>query len=244
MSDVVRRLQNLHVFRNLSERDLIELASYMDLTYLRHKEMLFEKGQPIKNIYLILSGSVKIQETIPHSETKVFNFLGRGEFLGVAMAGMPNPQYPTSARCNEDSIFLKIPLFFFFNTLMPLPNIRSEVNKQISERFLEFQNDVCKSHCVTPHRIADFLLRLLNRQSPSMQIRIQIPLTRQDIAQRVGAQSETVIRIMSEWTKKGWLKTDDKHIEILNKTALEEIKRDRPPKTTASRACPDSRNVE
>lgn len=235
MADLARRLQNLDVFKNLRERDLIELASFMDIVSFNSREMLFEKGQPIKHIFLVLAGSVKIQESVTPDETKIFNFLGRGEFLGVAMAGLPKPKYPTSARCHEDSVFLRIPLFFFFNTLMQIPEVRTEVNKQVSERFLEFQNDVCKSHCVTPHRIADFLLRLLNRQPPSSQIRIHIPLTRFDIAQRIGAQSETVIRILSEWTKNGWVNTDERHIEILNKQALEEIKRDRPSKKSPRR---------
>lgn len=227
MVDVVRCLRNLDIFKDHSERDLKKIASYLEALSLAPKQMVFMKGQPIKYIYLLISGSVKIQETSHSNETIIYNFLGRGEFLGVAMAGLSEPRYPTSAQCNESCLLLRAPLHTFFGTLMQIPEVRATVNQQISERFLEFQNDICHSHCMASFRIANFLLRLLDRQKTSVGGYIQIPLSRLDIAQRVGVQSETAIRTISYWTKAGIVRTDEKHMEILNRQALEDIRRDR-----------------
>lgn len=230
MQEIVRRLQNLEAFNHLAERDLKELAYYMKVLHLRNRQIVFSKDEPIKSIHLVLCGSVKILEELNGEEVKIFNFLARGEFLGVAMAGLPQPKYPTSAQCNEDCTLLEIPLSLFSQMMIQIPELRKEVNKQISQRFLEFQNDICKAHRLVPFRLANFLLRMLERQGSLSPDRIQIPMTRLDIADRIGAQSETVIRILSGWTKRGWLRTEDRHIEVLNRDALQEVQYERPHK--------------
>lgn len=242
MSDKISVLKKQDFLRQFTEKELREIAPYFELIHCTQRDTLFEKGQPIEHIYLVLYGSFKIQESIDRDAVKIFNFLSQGEFLGVAMAGLPNPRYPTSAVCNEDSTLLKIPVGLFFDHLMQIPELRRRVNRQISERFLEFQNDICKSHKLAPHRVADFLLRLLARQG-SQSGYINIPLTRNDIAERIGSQSETVIRILSQWTKNGWIQTTDRHIEILNRQALMEVESERPSKKASRGASDHLENV-
>ena len=41
MADLARRLQNLDIFKNLPERDLRELASFMEVVQLNNPEILF-----------------------------------------------------------------------------------------------------------------------------------------------------------------------------------------------------------
>lgn len=244
MMDMVNILKNQEVFRRLTDRELQGIAPHFRLIYCQHRQILFQKGDPIENVYLVVYGSFKIQEILGSSAIKIFNFLSKGEFLGVAMAGLPNPQYPTSAQSNEDSTLLQIPLQFFFDELMQIPEVRKAVNRQISERFLEFQNDICKSQALVPHRVADFLLRLLDREGSASQGRISIPLTRVDIADRIGAKSETVIRVMSQWTKAGWLKTEEGYVEILEPQALMEVRRERPSRKITTGASADTADVE
>lgn len=242
MKDIVSVLKKQDFLRHLNDRELRSLSPYFELIHTSHREVLFKKGQPIEHIYLVLYGSFKIQESLDKGAVKIFNFLSQGEFLGVAMAGLPQPRYPTSAVANEDSTLLKIPIGFFFDRLMLIPELRRKVNRQISERFLEFQNDICKSQKLAPYRVADFLLRLLDRQGAN-QSYIQMPLTRLDIADRTGTQSETVIRILSQWTKHGWIRTVDHHIEILDPQALQEVESERPSRKAASGTSGHPENV-
>lgn len=233
MQDINCILKNLDLFRSISDKCLKKIVPYLEIVHVPHKQMVFRKGEAIENIFLILYGSVKIQESLDNQTVKVFNYLAQNEFLGIAMAGLPQPRYPACAQSNEDSTFLKIPLSLFFDVLIQIPEIRKATAQQTSERFLEFQNDLCRSQKLVPHRIADFLLRLLDRQAMAQapdQGRIEIPLIRCDIADRVGTQSETVIRILSLWTKRGWIKTESHHIEILDRQALMEVRRERPSK--------------
>jgi len=222
-NSVLRKLQSFDCFQKISDLDLATIASRAELIHINHSRTLFKEGTEIDAVYLILYGSFKIQQKARNEEAVVFSFLSRGDFLGIAMAGLQNALYPASAIANEESAVLKFPLKFYNDTLLQHPLLRAVINQQIADRFFEFQNDRCMSRARTPQKLADLLLRTLDRQPKGHGNRISIPLTRYDMARKIGSQAETVIRFISEWTKNGWIRTEDKHIEILNRPKLEEF---------------------
>lgn len=226
MSDtqVYKKLQGFEFFRSLSPLELQEVASHCEVLHIKSNHVLFSESSLIDAVFLILYGSFKIQQKTQAKEPVIFNFLSRGDFLGVAMAGVRNAVYPASAVANEESAVFKFPLKYFNAHFMQHPHLRLVVTQQIADRFLEFQNDRCMTNALTQQKLASFLLRTLDRQSKDHGQRLMIPLTRQDIARRIGAQAETVIRFISEWTKSGWLRTEEKHLEILNREKLEEVR--------------------
>lgn len=222
-NSILRKLQSFECFQKLSELELATIASPAELIHINHSRTLFKEGTAIDSVYLVLYGSFKIQQKTRKQDAVIFSFLSRGDFLGVAMAGLRNALYPASAVANEESAVLKFPLKFFNERLMHYPAIREIIGQQVADRFFEFQNDRCMAKALTPQKLADLLLRTLDRQPKEHGHRIAIPLTRHDMARKIGSQSETVIRFISEWTRNGWLRTEDKHIEILNRAKLEEI---------------------
>ncbi|MGZ3802996.1 MAG: Crp/Fnr family transcriptional regulator [Pseudobdellovibrionaceae bacterium] len=223
-STIYRKLQSFDFFRELAEVHLKEIVSRGEVLHLRPTRPLFKEGAKIEAVYLILYGSFKIQQILPEQGAVIFNFLGRGEFLGVAMASVKNATFSASAIANEESAVFKLPLKYFTENFMQYPALRQVVNQQIADRFFEFQNDRCMAKALTPQKLSNLLLRILDRQPKEHGQRLMIPITRCDMARRIGAQAETVIRVFSEWTKKGWIWTEDKHIDILNREKLEEIK--------------------
>ncbi len=52
---------------------------------------------------------------------------------------------------------------------------------------------------------------------------LPIPLTRQEIADSLGATVESVIRIMSSWSQQGIIRTMDRKIEILKMSSIIDI---------------------
>lgn len=220
---ILRKLQSFECFQKLSELDLATIASQAELIHINHGRALFKENTAIDAVYLILYGSFKIQQKARNDEAVVFYFLSRGDFLGIAMAGLRNARYPASAVANEESAVLKLPLNFYNDRFLQHPSLREIISQQISERFFEFQNDRCMTKALTPQKLADLLLRTLDRQSKEHSNRIHIPMTRHDMARKIGSQAETVIRFISEWTKNGWIRTENKHIEIINRAKLEEV---------------------
>lgn len=222
--ELSQRLANLKFFAHLGPQKLNTLATEMTLVHLGNREILYREGQETDFIFLILSGSVCTLLPCEKSNTKIFSFLDRGEFLGIETVDALKPRYGHTAKGNEDATLLKIPIDFFCRQLLSIPIVQIEMREQISQRLLSLQKDICLSQSPTPRRIAQFLLSLLDRQAREMRSRIQIPLTRSQIAQKVGSQGETVTRILSAWTRSGWIETQDHHIEVKDRKALEKVR--------------------
>lgn len=246
MSDMSHKLRSLGLFQSLSERELKEIAPHFKVIHAKNRTLLFQENLPIDNLYLMLYGSVKIQRNDASGSPVILNFLGRGEFLGVAMVDLFSPLYPATAVAIEDSGFLCFSRKFFKEHLVNIPEVKDTVTRQVGERFMEFQNDRCMERAHIPQKLADFLLRLSERQPHNSGHQILFPITRKDMALRLGTHTETVIRILSAWTKKGVIQTKDRHIEIIDVQYLQEIRHERPSeqsKTTASDNSLDARQT-
>lgn len=224
MTNLFAKLKKLEIFEDLSDLEIKEICPQFEVIELRRRLPLFKENTPIQFLYYTLYGSVKIQHRTERNEDVIFNFLGRDEFLGVAMAGQEHAVFPASVVALEHSAFLKFSLSFYNNFLVHLPAVRRLMSRQVSERFLEFQADRCISDLSATQKVADLFLRLLFRQKESCPRQITIPLSRHDVALRIGAQPETVIRIISQWTKEGLIQTTDRHIEALDITKLKSIR--------------------
>jgi len=74
-------------------------------------------------------------------------------------------------------------------------------------------------------RIAHILLKLAGKVGVSEKggIMINLPLTRQDLADMAGTTVETAIRVMSRFTKSRIIKPANGRIFLLNRQALERI---------------------
>lgn len=65
-------------------------------------------------------------------------------------------------------------------------------------------------------KIAALLLQLVaDESSADGELEVPLPLTRKEIADSLGVTVESVIRVMSDWTKQGYISTNDHHIKIL-----------------------------
>lgn len=228
--DVAQRLKNLELFYRFNHRELSQMAGEAALKSFSNKESLYKNGDRQKAIYLVLTGSVRLQNDLPSQEQKVLAFLGRGEILGIEALWASSGRTAHTAISNEDVSTLEIPIEIFRKRFLTVSAIHEEVLRQLNNRLLELQQDICISHCLTPYRVAQFLLNLLKQQPAALGGRIQIPLSRTHIAQKIGSQSETVTRILSEWTRQGLITTAENHIEILDRSQLAAIRSHRPPK--------------
>ena len=113
----------------------------------------------------------------------------------------------------------------FFELVDEIPVLEREVRRQISNSFLELQSDRSLSRESVSRRLASVLLALLGERGENSSRSIPLPLSRADLARRIGAEPETVVRIMKEWEREGVLLSRDRIIEIRNPGVLNEISR-------------------
>lgn len=72
-------------------------------------------------------------------------------------------------------------------------------------------------------KLAAQLINLLEKNPKENDMELPLPLTRKELADSLGATSESIIRIMSEWSKQGIIQTHDHHIRLLKPEKILEI---------------------
>lgn len=194
--------------------------------HFEEKEFLFQEGEPIDGLYLVIGGQVKLTKTSSEGAEVIVALLEPPEvFVGVA--GLPAPRdFPVSAealtelrvafweRAEAQEAFEAEPLLH--RNLVGIIASRARV---LQDRF----RDVATER--VPARLARMLLRLSRQCGREVDdgTRIEIPLTRRDLAEMVGTTLYTVSRQFSEWTERGWLRTEREGVVVLDPDGLADL---------------------
>ena len=189
---------------------------------LQAHEILFHQGQRASHCYLVIQGRLKLTKLNQQGKEVIIRYVGAGE-LAAAVVVLKDGQYPVSSISVQETEVVGWDKSTMDALMREYPNIAINLNgiilariEDVQERYLE----VCTEQ--VDQRIARSLLRLM-RWAGSKQkegILIDIPLSRQNIADYSGTTLYTVSRTLSAWEKKGWLKSSREKIIIINPHAL------------------------
>jgi CRP-like cAMP-binding protein len=219
------RLQEMPVLSSLSQSDWEKVKELFIEKHFGKDEYIFFEGDPSSWLGVILEGRVKM---IKHSEAGkdvVLDVISPGEMLGEVAAFNGEP-HPATAQAMEPTVLASIYRDDYLRLLKQYPALALRVIAELGRRLREAQETV-KSMAVerVERRIARILLKLAATTGSSSEegIIIELPLTRQDIAEMAGTTVETAIRTMSKFRKKGLVQTRRGRVIILEPHQLVRI---------------------
>jgi len=212
---LIESIKRIKVFSDLSDKDVGELTKEVEALRLKRGDFLYKMGDQAQFVYIVTVGSVKLVKYHPEGKERIVHFLLRGELFG-AMVALNGGVYPLSALALEESTVLKIKADVFKQVYLNHPKIGQNLIEQISQRMMSAHDDRLFTIESVDKRIALFLVELLDRVQKiyGQTSRINLPLTKQDIADKVASTVETVIRIMGKWTKQKLVIVKDRYVEI------------------------------
>jgi len=185
-------------------------------------ETIFKEGNPIEGMYFLLTGAVKVHQHWEQSRETIIRFATEKEVLGFR--GMGDNIYTVSATALENSTACFIPNEFLRVSLPVNPNLSIRLMQLYAGELQLAEKRMSKlAHQDVKGRIADTLLTLLHKFGEDENGRIQLRISRQDIASYSGTTYETLFRIFTELTSKGIIKTEGKTIVIRKKNELRKI---------------------
>jgi CRP/FNR family transcriptional regulator len=142
------------------------------------------------------------------------------------MAVFDGVPYSASAQAMEDVAVVSISRPDFFRLLERYPGVSLALISELSRR-LRSASDLVHSLAVerVERRIARMLLKLAasTAQRNTNGLVIDLPLTRQDIADMTGTTVETAIRVMSRFRKEGLITTVRGRVTILDPEGLRDV---------------------
>jgi CRP/FNR family transcriptional regulator len=191
---------------------------------LKKGEHLYRQNDAFKSVYAVRSGSFKSYVLSDSGQGRVTGFFLPGEIIG--MDGIASKRYSNSTQSLEHSSICEIPFSQLEKLSHELPNLQHHF-------FAIMGNEIAKDQQIhtllssysAEERTASFLLGLSSRYarvslSPT---RFLLPMTRSDIGEYLGLTVETVSRILTSLQKKGFIKVNNREIELKDIDGLRHI---------------------
>ncbi|MEF7616704.1 cyclic nucleotide-binding domain-containing protein [Aquincola sp. MAHUQ-54] len=178
---------------------------------------LFNEGDSVESLYVVQVGTFKLLKTAEDGYEQVLGFCSRGDVLGGD--GLWSHRHPTAAVALEDSSVFALPLNSLQRLTDELPTFDRALQGALSRQLAAAAEVAEVMAAVSAEvRLARFLVQRSSRmvelgESPR---HLLLRMSRRDIASALGVAHETVSRsfgILAEW---GYLRVDNRNIEILD----------------------------
>lgn len=219
-------LRQSDLFESFNPVELGRLLGILEEQEVPKHHMLFSPGTPCQAIYFIEKGRVRVTRLSPEGKTVILALLGPGELIGEAAWELG--EHDSYAETLEESRIYQISREAFQNYIRENPEFGLRLIEILGVRLKQAQariEDLVFRQ--VPSRVARLLLTLAEshgRVTPSG-IRVEFPLTHQEIADMVGSSRVTVTQILNKFRSSQWIDIESKRVTIHNIDALEELVR-------------------
>jgi CRP-like cAMP-binding protein len=228
--DVVRLLQRVPLFAGVATADLPTIARAARYREVDAHDFFFEEGAAADVVYVLNTGRLKLTQSTPEGMHIVLRFVGPGEVFGPT-AAFEGQVYPTSAQAvrwcqalawNGETMATLMQRFprIALNALGDM----AATLQQLRQRYCELATERVEQ------RVAHVLVRLALQAGWKTDdgLLIDMPLSRQDVAEMTGTTLYTVSRILRGWERRGVIDAGRERVTILQPDTLQAIARDAP----------------
>ncbi len=212
-------IQACSVMNALNDQERSRIAEQSFMAYAERGESIWLVGSPSEFFAMAGSGFVKMTRTSPQGAEVAVELLGPGQCFGL-LAALEGRPYPLSAIAVTPCWYLKVPTRVLLEVYEKNDKLRDQILRALAPRLRRAHEMMSRmSSGKVEQRIAAVLLILgesYGRKGKLGGIRLNVPLTRLDIAEMAGTTVETCIRVMSKWQKAQIVTTDRQVITLRN----------------------------
>jgi CRP/FNR family transcriptional regulator len=211
----IELLRSLPYFRPLDEDTLASIATLMTSRAYQPDEVIFLESEPCSGLFIVHKGHVKIFKSSPEGREQILTIIGpRDSFNDVAVFdGGPNPASAQAMDAAEMCVIERPTLMSLFARY---PKLAQAVVTVLAARCRMLVGMV---EDLSLKSVAGRLAKLLLDQAAQGQD--AVPLTRQQMAARLGTIREMVSRALRELEDEGLVSRDGRQIIITDRAALE-----------------------
>ena len=218
-------LSALPVFAGLSDRDWEKVVDLFGERQYQKDDYIFLEGEAPRTLYVVKSGKVKVLRHSTDGKDVVLRVVGPGQLLG-SVGVFDGIGYPGTAQAIEDCALLVISRNDCLTLVYRFPVFALTVINDMGIR-LRSSAEQIRSLAVerVEQRIARTLIKLgqtAGADTPDGRV-IEMPLTRQDVADMTGTTVETAIRVMSKFRRDELIHTRRGKVVLVDMDALLEI---------------------
>ena len=212
------------LFQSLSESDRETLAA----SFVRHNfdrgEMIFRQGDPGVHLYLVESGRIKITTLAADGREAFVAIIGPGQVFGE-LSLFESQQRTADARAMETTTVHALAHDDFRPYVGAHPEVAWELLK-VLVGMVRRQDQAIQDMVFLDvgGRVARRLLDLAaqhGERSGDGAVRIDVPITQEELAQMVGASRESVNKALGSFMDRGWVALEGRHYVVADPEALQ-----------------------
>jgi CRP/FNR family transcriptional regulator, cyclic AMP receptor protein len=204
------------------EPDMLPTTGPLEPAKFLPGQMIFAEGESGDRLYVIDSGKVKISQQTCAGRENLQAVLGPSDMFGELAVFDPGPRTSSATAITEvrtvtmDRAGLRA-------WIAEHPEIGEQLLRVLARRLrrtIENLTDLIVTD--TPGRLAKQLLQLA-QQFGSQQdgaTHVSPDLTQEELAQLVGASRENVNKTLADFSRRGWIRLQDKTVVILDSERL------------------------
>ncbi|MGQ9490975.1 MAG: Crp/Fnr family transcriptional regulator [Anaerolineae bacterium] len=219
MDEKQEYLSDLDLFRDLSERDRMELDRMTTITSVPRGRVFYQPEDVSEVLFLIKEGRVQLYRISPEGKKLVIATLGPGTIFGE-MALLGQQMHNTFAEALDDCLILVMSRADLERLILNKPSVGLRMleitGRRLSDAEARLQDMAFKG---IPARLASLLLRLAAERNTTD----ILGLTHQDLAETIGTYRETATQVLNELKAQGLIEIGRKRITILDPERLARV---------------------
>jgi CRP-like cAMP-binding protein len=229
-STLLQTLAQAPLFRGLDTAVLQTILQTARAKQVAKDSFFFHQGEPATTFYVIIEGRVRLTQVTAEGHQVIVHVLGPGDGLGIIVA-LSNMPYPVTAEAIETCHVLGWDAQTTTDLILQYPQLALNGMRLIAHRFAELQDRYRELATErVERRVARALLRLVRQAGKKVEagILIDMPLSRQDLAEMTGTTLYTVSRILSDWEQRELVMSGRERVTIKKPHDLVVIAEDLP----------------
>jgi CRP/FNR family transcriptional regulator, nitrogen oxide reductase regulator len=218
------------LFSGINPDELSLVTQAARIRRMSDQGFFYMEQDPADKLYILIEGRIRLLQVTPAGQQVIMRYISPVEAFGV-IAMLSEITYPVSAQAVDDSTALYWDRDSLQNLMERIPRVAINGLRTLADRVREFQDRIRELTTErVERRIARAILRLAQQTGRKVEegVLVDLPITRQDIAEITGTTIYTVSRTMSQWESQGIILSGREKIIIRRPHQLVVIAEDLP----------------
>lgn len=210
------------LFADIAQHDIDAILQCARMMRCPAGRTLFRQGDPARRCFMVIEGRLKLSQLHEQGKEALIRYVGPGETT-AALALFKDRTYPLTARAVADTRTAAWDKAALEHLLDRHPRLARNLLRMALDRLEEIQTRYLELRTEqVERRIARALLRIMQHagRHTTGGVTIDLPLSRQELADYSGTTLYTASRTLSGWEKKGWIRSGRERIVIADPHAL------------------------
>lgn len=211
------------IFCNLVNEDLAEIAQHKVINKYKKGQTLFIQGTHPYGIFCISKGNIKVTKIDSSGKESIVRIVQGGDILGHRSL-FTQSHYSATATAMEDTEVCFLDKKFIMKVISEQPSVSMNIINKLSRDMGAAEEKISSFHQKNVReRLAELFLILKESHGetlPDGKIKLNLKLTREEMATMIGTANETLIRFVTEFKDEGLIAQEGKTLFILNEEKL------------------------